>query len=91
MSLTSPVSKRAALAGASLTAVFAAGFLSFFIRFLGDEAQAALPFGGHTVPLGYDFIWANRVAVLFVILCAMLVAHSLARIVQMAGRWRARA
>ena len=77
-----------ALAITALLAVFSAGAILFFMQFLGDEAKSAVPFGGHTLPIGLDYIWANRMAVFFLIVSCTLFAHTTARATQQIVRWK---
>lgn len=74
----------------ALTAFYSYAMIMALMCFLRDAALAAVPFGGHTADLGREFVWTNRIAVLFLIVFCALLAHALARMAQIVGAWRRR-
>lgn len=84
-----PLKRKIYLAAVALAAVYATAMALSMLRFLQDAAHEAVPFGAHTLALGHYYVYSNRVAVLFLILSCALLAHALARMVQLAWGWRA--
>jgi hypothetical protein len=80
--------RKICLFAAASAAVYATAMIGLMLFFLQDAAAAAVPFGGHTLAIGHDYVWANRIAVLFIVVSCALLAHALARIVQITGTWR---
>ena len=84
-----PLRRKIYLAAVALAVVYATAMILSMLRFLQDAAKEAVPFGGHTLALGHFYVYSNRVAVFFLIVSCVLLAHALARMVQQASRWRA--
>ncbi len=84
---STPLKRKIYLAAVALAAVYAVAMIGVMISFLQDEALSAVPFGGHTLPLGHFYVYANRVAVFFIIVSCVLLAHALGRLVQLACGW----
>ena len=83
MHLPPPSASRACLFATALAAFYILALMVALVCFLQDAALAAVPVGGHTAALGTDYVWANRLAVLFLILFCALLAHAVARLVQL--------
>ncbi len=58
------------------------------LRYLHAAALEAVPFEGHTLQLGREYVYANRIAVLFLIVFSALLAHAVARLLQLISHWR---
>lgn len=86
-----PLKRKIYLAAVALAVVYATAMTFSMLRFLQDAAREAVPFGGHTLALGHFYVYANRIAVFFLIVSFALLAHALARMVQLACGWSARA
>jgi hypothetical protein len=82
-----PKSRKACLFAASSAAVYATAMICSMLFFLQDAVAEAVPFGGHTLAIGHEYVWANRIAVLFFIVSCALLAHALARIAQITRAW----
>jgi hypothetical protein len=78
----------ASLAAAVFVMFFAVGLILTCLSYLHSAAITGVPFGGHTLQIGRDYVWANRIVVGFLILASLLFAHALARVVQSINRWR---
>ncbi len=85
-----PPARRVGLFASAFAALCSFAMIWAIVCFLHDAALDAVPFAGHTALLGREFVWTNRIAVLFLIVFCALLAHTLARIAQITGTWRQR-